>query len=243
MAGTWKDIAARKQQERDSRIPAQWRLQSSQIASCVVETSVLDAPRKLRILTDAELKITEDFTATSLLNEIRTQNLRSVEVVRAFCKRAAIAQQLVNCCTEILFEDALARAEELDRHLATTGKTIGPLHGLPISVKDCFKIKGYDASIGVANLCFKPAEVHSALIAQLLSLGAVLYVKTNVPATLMALDSHNNVFGRTLNPANRQLTAGGSSGGEGALIAMRGSILGIGRYQRLVLNKISKRQY
>ena len=45
---------------------------------------------------------------------------------------------------------------------------------------------------------------------------------------MMALDSHNNVFGRTLNPANRLLTAGGSSGGEGALIAMRGSILGVG---------------
>ena len=227
MAETWKDIAARKQKERECRIPAQWRLQSSQIASCGSKTSVLDAPRELGLLSNAELKITEDYTATGLLKELSTKTLRSVDVVRAFCHRAAIAQQLVNCCTEILFEDALKRAEELDRYLETNGKTKGPLHGLPISVKDCFKIKGYDSSIGVANLCFKPAEAHSALIEQLLSLGAVLYVKTNVPATMMALDSHNNVFGRTLNPANRQLTAGGSSGGEGALIAMRGSILGI----------------
>ena len=62
----------------------------------------------------------------------------------------------------------------------------------------------------------------------LLDLGAVLYCKTNVPQTMMSADSENNLFGRTLNPANIKLTAGGSSGGEGALIAMRGSVLGIG---------------
>ena len=62
----------------------------------------------------------------------------------------------------------------------------------------------------------------------LLDQGAVLYCKTNVPQTMMTADSDNNVFGRTLNPANVNITAGGSSGGEGALIAMRGSILGVG---------------
>jgi amidase len=55
-----------------------------------------------------------------------------------------------------------------------------------------------------------------------------LYCKTNVPQTMMTADSDNNVFGRTINPANVKLTAGGSSGGEGALIAMRGSVLGVG---------------
>jgi Asp-tRNA(Asn)/Glu-tRNA(Gln) amidotransferase A subunit family amidase len=62
----------------------------------------------------------------------------------------------------------------------------------------------------------------------LLQAGAVLYCKTAIPQTLMALDSHNNVFGRTLNPHNTLVTAGGSSGGEGALLAMRGSVLGVG---------------
>lgn len=55
-----------------------------------------------------------------------------------------------------------------------------------------------------------------------------MYCKTNVPQTMMTADSDNNVFGRTLNPANVNITAGGSSGGEGALIAMRGSVLGVG---------------
>jgi amidase len=102
------------------------------------------------------------------------------------------------------------------------------LHGVPVSLKDTFKVRGYDASIGIAALCFKPATENSVLVDVLLSAGAVLYCKTNVPQTLMALDSHNNVFGRTLNPTNTLLTAGGSSGGEGALLAMRGSVLGVG---------------
>ena len=97
-----------------------------------------------------------------------------------------------------------------------------------MSLKDTFKIKGYDASIGLAALAFKPAAENALLVDVLLDAGAVLFCKTNVPQTLMALDSHNNVFGRTLNPCNTFVTPGGSSGGEGALLAMRGSVLGVG---------------
>lgn len=116
----------------------------------------------------------------------------------------------------------------MDAHLASGEQPLGPLHGVPVSLKDTFKVRGYDASIGIAALAFKPATENSVLVDCLLSAGAVLYCKTNVPQTLMALDSHNNVFGRTINPLNTAVTAGGSSGGEGALIAMRGSILGVG---------------
>lgn len=143
-------------------------------------------------------------------------------------QRAAIAHQLTNCLTEILFSEALKRAAELDSHLASGKPPIGPLHGVPVSLKDTFKIKGYDASIGLAALAFKPAQENSVLVDNLLKAGAVLYCKTNVPQTLMALDSHNNTFGRTLNPFNTLVTAGGSSGGEGALLGMRGSVLGVG---------------
>lgn len=59
----------------------------------------------------------------------------SVEVVTAFCKRAAISQQCVNCLTEIFFEEAIARARECDGYLEKNGRPMGPLHGLPISLK------------------------------------------------------------------------------------------------------------
>jgi Asp-tRNA(Asn)/Glu-tRNA(Gln) amidotransferase A subunit family amidase len=99
---------------------------------------------------------------------------------------------------------------------------------VPVSLKDGFRVRGLDATIGYAALAFRPSAADGALPALLLRAGAVLYCKTNVPQTLMAIDPHNNLFGRTLNPANRLLTAGGSSGGEGALVAMRGSVLGVG---------------
>lgn len=130
--------------------------------------------------------------------------------------------------TEIFFDDALKRAAELDDRLASGKPPLGPLHGVPVSLKDTFKVRGYDATIGLASLAFKPAQENSVLVDCLLNAGAVLYCKTNVPQTLMALDSHNNVFGRTINPLNTAVTAGGSSGGEGAVVAMRGSVLGVG---------------
>ena len=128
-----------------------------------------------------------------------------------------------------MFTLALGRARELDSYQQRTGNIIGPLHGLPVSVKDTFHIKDVDSSIGIAALAFKPATENAPLVDILLAAGAVIHCKTNVPQTLLALDSVNNVFGRTLNPLNRtDWTVGGSSGGEGALVAMRGSVFGIG---------------
>jgi amidase len=103
-----------------------------------------------------------------------------------------------------------------------------PLFGLPISLKDSFQVAGYDTSTGMGCYVDEPAKENSALAAMLIDLGAVLYCKTNLPQTIMTGDSDNNIFGRTLNPRNKSLTAGGSTGGEGALIALRGSILGVG---------------
>jgi hypothetical protein len=73
-----------------------------------------------------------------------------------------------------------------------------------------------------------PASYNSTLVEMLKDAGAVLYVKTNVPTAMMIAETVNNVFGRTVNPLNRKLTSGGSSGGESALIAFGGSPLGIG---------------
>ncbi|KAF2157139.1 amidase [Myriangium duriaei CBS 260.36] len=222
---SYKAIAARKQAERDARIPSDWRLKTLPPAS---QTNVLDIPRTCGILTERELQITEIRDATALIKDLQAGLVTSSQVARAFCKRAAIAHQVTNCLTEIFFENALHRAKELDAHFARNSKPVGPLHGLPISLKDTFRVRGYDSTVGISALCFKPAKANSTLVDMLLEAGAILYCKTNIPLTLMALDSHNNIFGRTLNPADRRLTAGGSSGGEGALLAMRGSILGVG---------------
>ncbi|KAI9164179.1 amidase signature domain-containing protein [Paramyrothecium foliicola] len=224
-------LIAAKQAERAARIPEEWRLPTATLAD-LSETSEVSAFSLLEThqwLNEDERRLTENFTAQELCLEISSGKVTALEVCRAFCHRAAIAQQLINCATEIMFEEALLRAQELDNYFAKEGKVVGPLHGLPISVKDTFNIKGQATTVGLVSFLKNPvAAENSPLIDILLEKGAVLYIKTNIPQTLMTLDSINNVFGRTLNPHRLSLTAGGSSGGEGALVSFRGSILGIG---------------
>ncbi|PWY91997.1 amidase, partial [Aspergillus heteromorphus CBS 117.55] len=237
----YQSIAARKQQHLDSLIPSEWRLNASQIppgmlspAESVTNTAsyesvnVTGIPRTCGLLSPDELHITEDYDVRALLTEIHSKRLTSEEVVRAFCKRAAIAHQLTRCLTEPLFTQALDRARTLDAHLKRTSKPLGPLHGLPVSLKDTFQVTSTDATTGLASLAFHPSTQDSALITLLHSLGAIVIAKTNVPQTVAALDTVNNLFGRTLNPLNRQLTVGGSTGGEAALLALRGSMVGFG---------------
>ena len=135
-------------------------------------------------------------------------------------------------------DQALERAQYLDDYFTKQGKTtIGPLHGVPISLKDQFHVKGVDTTMGYVgwiggNLGIKdPSQTHkveSQITTELLSLGAVLYCKTSVPQTLVFAETKNNIIGETLNPQNTNLSCGGSSGGEGALMALNGSTLGVG---------------
>lgn len=228
---SWEQKAQAKRTQAAAKIPPAWRLPSTFLAniSQVSSQSVLDIPRTCGLLNDRELQITESCDATDLLSKLAARKYSSLEVTTAFAKRAAIAQQLTSCLTETFFEQALARAKQLDEYLEKTGTVIGPLHGLPVSIKDSFSLEGIPTTIGFVDfLDHLPKTYNSALVEVLLGAGAVLYVKTNVPQTMMTADSHNNVFGRTLNPYHLNLTAGGSSGGEGALVALRGSLLGVG---------------
>jgi Asp-tRNA(Asn)/Glu-tRNA(Gln) amidotransferase A subunit family amidase len=224
-------ISERKQRDRSQLLPSQWRVPNHLLATDPPSLSlgpqnVLSVPSKL--LSPKELAITETYSVPDILSAIARQDLSSSEVTSAFIHRATIAQDLTNCITEVLFERATKRAKELDDYLATHKTTIGPLHGLVVSVKDTFYIKGYDSSIGLASLCYKPATTNAPLIDALESLGCIIIAKTNIPQTLASLDSVNNVWGRTMNPTNRNCTAGGSSGGEGVMVAMKACMVGVG---------------
>ncbi|EIM86154.1 amidase [Stereum hirsutum FP-91666 SS1] len=223
---SWKKVAHAKQEERLRKIPDKWRLPSHTLPSS--ETfDVLSFPELSGFFSDAELAITKA-TASHIVQNVASKTWTAVQVTEAFCKRASVAQQLLNCLSEINFTNALQRATELDAYLAQTGKTVGPLHGLPISLKDQFQIAGLDTTMGYVSQAHQPAKEDSTVVAMLKNLGAVIYCKTNVPTTLMCGETINNIFGRTVNPANRQLTPGGSSGGETALVSFHGSPLGIG---------------
>ncbi|KAF1974861.1 amidase [Bimuria novae-zelandiae CBS 107.79] len=221
----YQTIAAEKKQQRQRTIPKEWILFKNYNGI----TNFMDVPTSCGVLSDDKCDITSNFDATALLEKLRSGVWSAEQVTIAFCKRAAVAHQLTNCLTEIFFDKALSRARSLDadRRL-NPSRPLQPFHGLPISLKDSFDVAGYDNSTGLACFANEPAEQDSGIAAMLLDLGAVLYCKTNLPQSIMTGDSDNNVFGRALNPRNITLTAGGSTGGEGALLALRGSVLGVG---------------
>lgn len=221
---TWTTIVAKKQAERASKIPPEWILKSPPSEDVV---NVMNVPYECGIMTENELSLTEK-DATELIGLLAKQEITSYELTLAFCKRAAIAQQLLNCLTEIFFDEALERAKELDDIIKRTGKPVGPYHGLPFSIKDQFQIKGKDTSAGFVSWVGNIAAEDAGVVDVLRKAGAVFYVKTNNPQTLMHLETNSNIFGRTLNPFNRKLSPGGSSGGEGALVGFRGSPIGLG---------------
>ncbi|KAL2808217.1 amidase signature domain-containing protein [Aspergillus granulosus] len=222
MATDWKSIAAQKKSAIEATIPAEWRLET-----LPADDSILSFPKSSGILTQDELAITES-SATDLVRDLAAGNLTSVSVTTAFCKRAALAHQLTNCFHEFFPEIALARAKYLDEYLAENKKPVGPLHGLPISLKDQVRIKGLETTMGYVSWIGKKDTDDSVLTTMLLNAGAVLYVKTSVPQSLMVCETINNIFGRTTNPRNKNWSCGGSSGGEGAIVGIRGGIIGVG---------------
>jgi amidase len=88
--------------------------------------------------------------------------------------------------TETLFDDALEQARELDAYYTKEGKTKGPFHGVPISLKDQFNVKGCDTTLGYTSKAFKPAKDDAVLVKILKKLGAVIICKTNLPQSIMA---------------------------------------------------------
>jgi amidase len=162
------------------------------------------------------------------------------DTINGGCKGTPfLAEQFsqVHCLHEIFFEVALKDAEALDSYYAEHKKPIGPLHGLPVSLKDQFHVRGVETTMGYVGWIGtfqghkgdpRSFTYESEMVRELRELGAVLYVKTSVPHTLMAGETVNNIIGYTQNSANRLISSGGSSGGEGSLIGCKGSPVGFG---------------
>ncbi|KGQ01950.1 hypothetical protein PAAG_11341 [Paracoccidioides lutzii Pb01] len=210
--------------------------------------SSLDLPKQL--LTAREYELTQNYDAIALLRMLRTKEATSEELTRAFLRRAAIAQhavcapsfnmskfglqvivdllieylaEQVNCVTELMWDEAIERAKYLD----SLPQPIGPLHGLPISVKEHHGMKGKKCNASIVSWIDYPST-DGLLNDAFYNAGCVFYVRTTGPQLLMHLECTSNIYGRTVNAHNRNLTSGGSSGGEGALVGMRGSVLGVG---------------
>ncbi|KAJ5810410.1 uncharacterized protein N7503_002628 [Penicillium pulvis] len=222
----WERQAQKGRDILTNSIPKQWLAPADSLPP-VTQKNVIDFPTKSGLLSERELSIT-DLSATQLVAEMGAGKLKAEEVVVAFLKRAVLGHQLLNFATEFLADEAVARAKELDAHFQRTGKLVGPLHGVPISVKEHIGMKDKTCNTGYVAWVDQVATEDAHLLQLLAKAGAVFHVRTNQPQALMHLCCNNNITGATLNPYNRTLTPGGSSGGEGASTGFKCAPLGIG---------------
>ncbi|ORY90707.1 amidase [Leucosporidium creatinivorum] len=222
-------LAEQYQQQVMDKLPLSSLLPRATLDALPPGSDVSGLPESCGLLSAKQLEIT-GLDATELLARIATKEFSSVEVVTAFGIRTAIAHQVTCCLTDFFIDEAIAAAQELDAYLARTGKTRGPLHGLPISAKDQVELIGKITSLGFTSLhsTAKPATSNAQLAQILIDAGAVFFNHTTLPQSIMHLECNSFLWGRTLLPFNTSLSAGGSSGGEGAVLGMRGAPLGLG---------------
>ncbi|TBU43523.1 amidase signature domain-containing protein [Dichomitus squalens] len=167
-------------------------------------------------------------TASEIVQRISQGEWTASQVLEAYLARAALAQGLTNCLTEVFFSQARAEATALDEEFTLTGKIRGPLHGVPVSFKDIFDVKGYDTTMGYSSYADKPASEDAHVVAMVRAAGGIPIAKTNLSQMMFFFECANPVWGRSLNPYSKSYSSGGSSGGEAALLAMDGSALGWG---------------
>ena len=176
----WEVIAARKRQDREAHL-SRWPDSRSHISPSTLNVS--DA--RLGILTPRQIEITS-LPAHRIVQSIAERTYTSAEVVTAFIRAAVIAQDATNCLTELCFADALDRARELDEYQERTGRTTGPLHGLPVSIKDHIDVRELDSSTGFVGWCYERiAEKDAVIVRCLRKAGAVIYCKTANPQSLL----------------------------------------------------------
>ncbi|KFV48710.1 Vitamin D3 hydroxylase-associated protein, partial [Tyto alba] len=163
-------------------------------------------------------------TMVELVEKLKEGTLSPESVLYSYMGKVKALEvtREVNCVIDFIHgcEDQLQKLKKQ--------KEKGLLYGIPISIKDHINCKGHISSGGMVKFLGQVKEEDSVIVQVLKSQGAIPFVKTNIPQTMINYDCSNPIFGQTLNPLNHQKSPGGSSGGEGALIAGGGSILGIG---------------
>jgi len=157
-------------------------------------------------------------SATDLAQAIRNRELSAVEVLEAHLAQIEAQNPRLNAVVTLDPEGARQRAREADAALAQ-GEVWGPLHGLPLTLKDGHAVAGLRTTAGWKPLADYIPEQDGSVAARLKAAGAIIMGKTNVPTLLGDYQSYNPVFGRTNNPWNPERTPGGSSGGAAAALA------------------------
>jgi amidase len=157
-------------------------------------------------------------TATALAGRIRRKEIGCRELLEHYIARVERLDPQVNAVVVKDFERARAAADQADATLAR-GEALGPLHGVPMTIKESFHLAGTPTTFGFAAFRENLAGRDATVVQRLKRAGAVIFGKTNVPPGLMDGQSWNEVYGRTNNPWDLGRTPGGSSGGSAAALA------------------------
>lgn len=165
-------------------------------------------------------------SATEVLRAIRARKLSAREVVAAHLARIGSVNATLNAVT-VVAEDALEMAQKADEAQAE-GEALGPLHGLPFTVKDTFSTAGLVSGLDRRIRNRQSVSRDATVVARMKQAGAILLAKSNCPPAGSGNDTENAVIGQTRNACNPSRSPGGSSGGEAALVAAGGSPLGLG---------------
>lgn len=176
-----------------------------------------------------EHTLSDDLTINSagqLASLIRARAVSPVEIVEAHLQRIERLNPSLNAIVT-LAPDLLDRARAAEAELMS-GKEVGPLHGLPITVKDTIDTQSLRTTAGSRLLADNVPDRDATVVARLKAAGAIISGKTNTPEMALPYETDNPIFGRTNNPYELGRTPGGSSGGEAAAIAASLSVAGIG---------------
>ncbi len=165
--------------------------------------------------------------AADLAGLIKQKQVSSTEVLKAFIGRVESVNDQVNAVTQLLEKEAMVAARQADKMLVR-GETLGPLHGIPISVKENIDVAGSATSVGVAAFKNNIAPEDSAEVSSLRQAGAIPFARTNCPDFVVRWHTHSSAYGQTYSPWNRNHTTGGSSGGEAVALATGMTPLGVG---------------
>ncbi|HXG28675.1 MAG TPA: amidase family protein [Nevskiales bacterium] len=158
------------------------------------------------------------WSAIDLAAAIRRKQVSAREATQSVLARITEVNPRINALVEVMAEEALAAADAADQALARGG-AVGPLHGVPVTIKVNVDVAGHATTDGIAALKDNIAATDSPLVASLRRAGAVIVGRSNTPAFSLRWFTDNDAHGRTLNPWNPGVTPGGSSGGAAAAVA------------------------
>lgn len=166
-------------------------------------------------------------SATALAKAIRTKEISSQEVVNAYLERIETVNPRLNAVVQVTADAARDQARAADSALAR-GDIQGPLHGVPMTIKDSLDTAGVITTGGTQGRQSHVPAQDATVVARLRAAGAILLGKTNTPELTLSIETDNLIYGRTNNPYDPARTPGGSSGGAAAIIAAGGSPLDFG---------------